>query len=188
MYGEFHGNISTLLKFFLIISWVRVSISNPVVDERENIAITQTLHPLPLIIIIYDLNEILDICLNSPKFHDLIIALSNHSFPSIPRLWRFSLRTFKSLSLHITLANQELYIPKVSAIYSTIPNTQNAAIPFESSVPLITSVCIILLEFIDFQNVQFQSTFDSRLEKLAITSFQPWVFYLDAFGASIRDG
>lgn len=49
-------------------------------------------------------------------------------------------------------------------------------------------MCIVLLEFVDFQNVWFQLAFDSRLEKLTITSFQPWTFYFDAFGASTQDG
>ena len=97
MCRKFYGNMSTLSKFLSIISQVRVNISNPVVGERENVAITQTLHLLPLIIVVHNLNKILDMGLVSTKLHDLVVALIRPFFPKYSSALEILLENFQIL-------------------------------------------------------------------------------------------
>lgn len=81
----------------------------------------------------------------------------------------------------------KLYIFKASTMYLIVLKTQNTTILFKLFLPLMSNICIILLVFINFQNVKFQSIFDNKLKELAITSFQILALYYNIFGVSIED-
>ena len=78
--------------------------------------------------------------------------------------------------LQMTLMFQPGYVElSLRHAYSIILMTQKAANPLTSLSPLTPRVCIVLVALVNFQKVQVQSIFDSKLEKFWITPVQPFL-------------
>lgn len=65
--------------------------------------------------------------------------------------------------------------------------TQSTTISFKFSLSTIPKICIVLLVFINFQNIKSQSIFDNELKELAITFFQTLTLYFDTFKVLLKE-
>lgn len=83
--------------------------------------------------------------------------------------------------------NQELYILKIRTIYLMVPKTQSTTTSFNISLSTIPKISIILLVFINFQNIKSQSIFDNKLKELAITFFQTLTLYFNTFKVLLKE-
>lgn len=83
--------------------------------------------------------------------------------------------------------NQELYIFKIRTIYLMVPKTQSTTTSFNISLSTIPKISIVLLVFINFQNIKSQSIFDNKLKELAITFFQTLILYFDTFKVLLKE-
>lgn len=111
IYSKFDNNMFAFSKFFSIIS------SNPIICKKKNVAITEFVHLLPFIIVIYDFTKILDVWFSRSKLQKLVIGLIKLIFSKFFLDLKIIPEIFQVIVITYYLNGPRIYVFKINAVY-----------------------------------------------------------------------